>query len=779
MGIKKNIIRLDAVDKVTGTAKYTEDLIPSGALVGKILHSTIANGIVKSIDIEEALRSPGVVDIVTCFDVPMNEYATCGHPFSLDPAHSDVKNKTMLTSRIRYYGDEIAVVVAEDSLSAQKALEKIRVEYEVYGPVLTPEAAYSCGTDLHAQAPKNQGARMDFQITPEGEVEFYKGEFSTSPYIGGHKDLKGTKYQVPPQQHCHIENICCHAYMNGHKVVIVSPNQNPHTLRRHVADATGIPIGNIRIIKPYMGGGFGNKQDTYYEPLAAFLTMRLGGRCVSFVMSREETFVNSRTRHAMDLWAAASVNDDGRIVKKGLRINAYSGAYGSNGHSIAAYAVTNYFQLYPALEKQVGESSTMYTTMPSAAAMRGYGIPQLDFAMECQMDDIALQHGWDPVEFRRKNMMKEGFLDPFDRFHCASNGLEACIDKGGEMIGWRERRKEYDEFNKTSQTIKKGVGMALFAYKTGVYPIQLETASSRILLNEDGSVQIQISATELGQGSDTVFAQIASEITTIPEHKIFVVSTQDTDVSPHDAGAYASRQTYVSGSAVKQTALILKQKILNRASLIYDIQEGQIHLEDEKIVTDDGAILGTIADVALTMQYAHNKKINSEHITAESTYTMRNNAFSFGASFVDLEVDVPIGKIKVNRVVAVHDSGTILNPKLAAAQVHGGVIMGLGYALSEQMQFDGKSGRMLNASLLDYKIPTSMDVPEIETAFIETYEPTGPFGNKALGEPPLIPQAPAIRNAVLHATGVAINTLPLTPDNLLHAFISAGLVDNL
>lgn len=777
MGIRESVVRTDALDKVTGAAKYTEDLIPMDALVGKTLHSTIANGRVKSISLEDAWKIPGIVDIVTCFDVPVHEYATCGHPFSMDPAHEDVKNKRMLTDRVRYYGDEIAAVVAVDQLTAQRAIEKIKVEYEVFEPLLTPGAAVARGRELHEQAPVNQGARMDFRITPKGKVEFYQGEFSTDPYIGGQEDLKGTKFHVPPQQHCHIENICCFAYMSGHKIVIVSPNQAPHTLRRHVSEATGVPVGNIRIVKPCMGGGFGNKQDTYYEPLAAFLTMRLGGQCVSFTMTREETFVNSRTRHAMDLWAAASVDGEGRITKKGLRIHAYSGAYGSNGHSIAAYGITNYFQLYPALEKQVGESATIYTTMPSAGAMRGYGIPQVDFAMECQMDDIALEHGWDPVEFRRKNMMKEGFLDPFDRFHCASNGLEACIAKGCEMINWKERRKAYDEFNKTSPAVKKGVGMAIFAYKTGVYPIQLETASCRILLNEDGSIQVQVSATELGQGSDTVFAQMASEITTIPEEKIFVVGQQDTDVSPHDAGAYASRQTYVSGSAVKQTAILLKERILNRASLLYGVEEAGLGLCGEHVVKENGEAVASIAQVALQMQYANSRTVDSEHITAESTYTMRSNAFSFGASFVDLEVDVPLGKITVKRVAAVHDSGIILNPQLARAQVQGGVVMGLGYALNEEMLFDEATGRMLNNNLLDYKIPTAMDIPAIDIAFVETYEPTGPFGNKALGEPPVIPQAPAVRNAVLHATGVGINCLPLSPENLFRAFGEAGILE--
>ena len=779
MGIKNSIPRLDAVDKVTGAAKYTEDLIPINALVGKTLHSTIANGTVRAIDVDEAWKIPGVEDILTCFDVPDWEYATCGHPLSLDPAHTDVANKRILTKRVRYYGDEIAAVVAESDLAAQKALEAIRVEYEELPPLLTPEAAVISGIPLHEKSPDNQGGRMDFIIDESQNVRFYQGTFSMDPCIGGYVDLRGTKFHVPAQQHCHIENICCFAYMSGRKIVVVSPNQAPHTLRKHISDALGIPTGRIRVVKPYVGGAFGNKQDMFYEPLAALFTLRLGGRCVAFVMSREETFVNSRTRHAMDIWAAACVDDTGRITQKGIRLNAYSGAYGSNGHAVAAYAVTNYFQLYPALGKQVGESATVYTNMPSAGAMRGYGIPQVAFAMECQMDDLALRYHLDPVEFRKKNMMGLHFLDPFDRFLCASNGLERCIDRGCELVDWQAKRQAYDAFNHTSSNLKKGLGMAVFAYKTGVYPIQLETASCRMLLNDDGSLQIQVCATELGQGSDTVFAQIASEITTIPEENVYVVSCQDTDVSPHDAGAYASRQTYVSGSAVKQTAEILRKKILNRAACLYEADSKDLALDGGRITGRDGAVLGTVRDVAVRMQYTNSTKINSEHLTAESTYTMRHNAFAFGASFVDLEVDVPIGKIKINRVIAIHDSGQILNPALARAQVHGGVAMGIGYALTEQMLFDPETGKMRNDNLLDYKIPTAMDIPQIDVEFVETYEPSAPFGNKALGEPPMIPQAPAIRNAVLHATGVAVYELPLTPERLIHAFIQAGLIQPL
>ena len=268
----------------------------------------------------------------------------------------------------------------------------------------------------------------------------------------------------------------------------------------------------------------------------------------------------------------------------------------------------------------------------------------------------------------------------------------------------------------------------------------------------------------MGQGSDTVFAQMASEITTIPEDKIHVVSSQDTDISPHDCGAYASRQSYISGGAVKKTAWELYRRIVERAADLAEAEKDNLEIKQEGIYDKrTGNHLFSIGHVARYVQYANDRKTETEHITAEATYTGKNNAFAFGAGFADVEVDVPVGKIKIKKFVSVHDSGTILNPALARGQVYGGVAMGVGYALGEQMLFDKETGRPLNNNFLDYKIPTSMDIPEIVVDFVETYEPSGPFGNKALGEPPMIPVAPAIRNALLDATGVSIYELPMNP----------------
>lgn len=779
MGIKRNVVRLDAVQKATGEAKYVEDLIPVGALHGKMVRSTIANGMVESIDTSEALKMPGVELILTCFDVPKNLFATSGHPLSLDPNHTDTKDKLILEQRVRYYGDDIAVVVADTPLNARLAAEKVKVTYEVFEPLLTPAAAIHHPCTIHEFRPGNELSRMDFNISPEGEVNFYTGKFSTEKEIAGREDLVGVQYYVPMVNACHIEPNGCFAYMEGRKLIICSCNQVPFTLRRNVAEAVGIPVGDIRIIRPYIGGGFGNKQDTMYEPIVALCTMKLGGRPVAIILTREETFTSTRVRHAFDMLIKSEVDAAGKMIKRGLRINSNGGAYAAHTHAVTAYAITNNFQNYPTSGVQVGESSTAYTNLPSAAALRGYGIPQLAFAMESEMDDIALAHGWDPVDLRLKNIQTDGFVDPFDKFVVSSCGMQGCIQRGREVSGWDRKRKEYSEFNKTSKNIKKGIGMACFSYKTGVWPIQVENASCRIVMNEDGTAVIQVGATEIGQGSDTVFCQMVSEITTIPENRLTLIPYCDTDVSPYDSGAYASRQTYVSGGAVRKAAELLRGKLLARAAAVYDQAYESLCLESEKIKNiETGQIICTIGQLCTFMNHTNDHVTMTEHLTAEATYTAQSICFSYGVSYIDLDVDVPLGKIKINKVYSVHDSGQILNPALSHGQLHGGIAMGLGYALGEQLLFDPKTGRPLNNNLLDYKTPTAMDMPEIETYFVETFEPSGPFGNKGLAEPPLIPQAPAVRNAILHATGIGVFKLPMNPQSLVHAFIEAGLIQN-
>lgn len=762
MGVGNNMVRVDAIEKVTGGAKYTADLEPKGLLVAKVVRSTIANGVVKSFDLEAALAVPGVVKIVTCFDVPDIQFPTPGHPWSVETAHQDIADRKLLNTRVRVYGDDIAAVIAEDEIAASRAARLVKVEYEEYEPMLTVEAAMAEGaTVLHEEKPGNIIAHSSFVV----------GEGTYQEAVEGEDVVEiDHVYATQSVQHCHIETPISFAYMEKERIVVTTSTQIPHIVRRVISQALGIPAGEIRVIKPYIGGGFGNKQDVLYEPLNAFLCTQVGGRGVRMEISREETLACTRVRHAIKLHVKAAVRKDGTLVARKLEAYSNQGGYASHAHAIVANTSNEFKQIYHDEKTLESDAYTVYTNIATGGAMRGYGIPQAAFAAECMADDLAVAVHMDPLEFRMKNCMSEGYVDPHTHVACNTYGLKECMEKGRNYIHWDEKRKEYE--NQTGP-VRKGIGMAIFCYKTGVYPISLETASCRMVLNQDGSMQLQMGATEIGQGADTVFTQMAAETTGITEDKVHILSTQDTDITPFDTGAYASRQTYVSGMAVKKAGLIFKDRILDYAAYMLDKEKDTMDIQNNVVVDKESREkLLDMAELATTAFYSLDRSI---HITAEATSHCKDNTFATGACFAEVEVDMPLGKVKVTNIVNVHDSGKLINPKLAEAQVHGGMSMGLGYALSEELLFD-KSGRPLNDNLLDYKLPTSMDTPDLHVQFVELDDPTGPFGNKALGEPPAIPVAPAIRNAVLNATGVAVDSLPLDPQKLVAHFKAAELI---
>lgn len=762
MGIGNNMTRVDAFDKVTGSAKYTADLEPQGLLAAKVIRSTIANGVVKSFDLEEALKVPGVVKIVTCFDVPDIQFPTPGHPWSVETAHQDIADRKLLNTRVRVYGDDIAAVIAEDDIAAARAARLVKVEYEEYAPLLTVKDAMAEGaTRLHDEKPGNVIAHSSFVVGEGTYGEAVKEE----GLVEIEKD-----YRTQSVQHCHIETPISFAYMEKGRIIVTTSTQIPHIVRRVISQALGLPMGRIRVIKPYIGGGFGNKQDVLYEPLNAFLTTQVGGRGVRMEISREETLGCTRVRHAIEFKVKAAARKDGTLVARKLEAYSNQGGYASHAHAIVANSSNEFKQIYKDEKVLESDAWTVYTNLATGGAMRGYGIPQAAFAAECMADDLALALHMDPLEFRKKNCMRPGYVDPHTHVKCNTYGLTECMEKGREFIHWDEKRREYE--NQTGP-VRKGIGMAIFCYKTGVYPISLETASCRMILNQDGSMQLQMGATEIGQGADTVFTQMAAEVTGITEDKVNVLSTQDTDVSSFDTGAYASRQTYVSGMAVKKTGAIFKEKILDYAAYMLEKPQDTLDVRDNHIVDKEtGKQLLPMEDLATTAFYSLDRSV---HITAEATSHCKTNTFATGVCFAEVEVDMPLGKVKVTNIVNVHDSGKLINPKLAAAQVHGGMSMGLGYGLSEELLFDAK-GRPLNDNLLDYKLPTAMDTPDLNALFVELDDPTGPFGNKALGEPPAIPVAPAVRNAVLNATGVAVDSLPMDPQKMVKHFKEAGLI---
>ena len=758
--VGKSIPRVDAYDKATGRAKYTEDLCDRQALVAKIVHSTVANGLVTAVDTSAAEQIPGVVKILTCFDVPDHCFPTAGHPWSTDPHHQDVADRKILNRRVRYYGDDVAVVLAENEVAAAQAVRAVRVSYEEYPVILdVMDALKEDATQLHENYPGNILAHTQIR----------NGDLESAIQEPGLIRVEGW-YDTPTVQHCHIENHICFAHMEAGRIIVTSSTQIPHIVRRCVGQALGIPWGKVRVIKPYIGGGFGNKQDALYEPLCAWLTTQVGGRLVKLDCSREETFVSNRVRHAIRTHIISWVRPDGSFAARKIECYSNQGAYASHGHGVAAKGMNCFPQLYPC-DHVEGDAWTVYTNRPAAGAMRGYGIPQAMFAGESHIDDVARALGREPLEYRRSFLMPVGYVDGFSKNENYYDSHRQCLDQGEAWLDYTRKRKEYE--NRTGD-IRRGVGCAVFWYNTAVWPISLESSSCRMVLNQDGSIQVQTGETEIGQGCDTAYAQMAADTVGIPVEYVHMVSTQDTDVTPFGLGAYASRQTYIGSFSIQQTGLALKDRILQVAQELTRQARALLDLQDGNIVRiTDGRVLMSLGELATEALYS---VTHSQHLTAESTYQIKTNAYSFGCSFAEVEVDIPLCKVKLLNLINVHDCGRLINPQLAEAQVHGGMSMAIGYGLSEELKFDPKTGRPLNNNLLDYKLSTTLDHPHLEAQFAENPEPTAPFGTKALGEPPTCSGAPAIRNAILHATGVALNRCPMTPHVLFEAFKEAGLV---
>ena len=758
--VGKSTQRLDAIAKVTGRAMYTDDFFERDMLVGKVLRSPHAHAIVTRMDVSRAKALPGVVAVLTPQDLPRIKFATAGHPWSLDPGHRDVEDRLILTDKARFVGDAIAAMVAEDLLTAEKALHLIEVEYEVLPHVLTAEDAMKEGAPiLHENRPGNVVSSFGVQF---GDVE---AEFQAADQV-----FEGD-YETSMVQHCHIESMSAYAFVDTDgRVVVNSSTQIPHIVRRIVAQALGLSWGRVKVIKPFIGGGFGNKQDVVVEPLTAAMSLAAGGRPVRYCMTREEVFIDTRTRHGMKLHLKTAVSNEG--ILKGIHVQVLSntGAYASHGHSIAMSAGGKFRPLYDFRAIKY-EPKTIYTNLPVAGAMRGYGTPQIFFALESHLDDIARKLEMDPIQLRQKNLIKVGHMDPLTKNVVRSFGIPQCIEQGMALIKWDEKKRAHRE---QTGTRRRGLGMACFAYASGTHPVALELAGARIVMNQDGSVTLQVGATEIGQGSDTVFAQITAETLGIPVDMVHVMTTQDTDITPFDSGAYASRQTFVTGHAVRKAALEVRDKVLEVAARRTGLPPAEMDIQDCMIVeTSLGRTVCTLEDVAMDSYY---DRILAAPITSDTSANVRINAMSYGVTFTEVEVDMETGKVEVTEIWNVHDSGTIINPKLAEGQVHGGVSMALGAALLEQMLFDAQTGKPLNNNLLDYKLPTVLDTPKINAAFVETFDAAGTFGSKSLGECPVISPAPAVRNAVLDATGVAFHKIPLYPQVVFEKFRAVGLL---
>ncbi len=748
--IGKEVERWDARAKVQGKANYTADIPTKKKLYGKICRATIAHGLVKKMDLSEALKIPGVVKILTPDDLPDFKFPTAGHPFSLNPKTRDKYDRNLLTKKVRLYGDEIAAVIAETELAAELAVHKIKVEYEAFPFYLTPEEALADdAVEIH------EGTKNIIAATVAEIGDIAKG-FEASDHV--FED----QFSTQMQQHCHMESQVAYAYQDvDQRWVCVSSTQIPHICRRILGEAFGMPWGQFRVIKPFIGGGFGNKQDVVIEPLVVAMSMAVGGKPVMLELTREESLAYTRVRHAINYNMKLGVSKDGKIKALEVHLLSANGGYASHGHSIAAKGGGMLVALYK-IPNMHYDAKTVYTNVATAGAMRGYGVPQIMFAIESFMENVARKLDFDPIEFRLKNLAPTDEMNPINEITPYSGSLKECILKGKEQFHWDEKKEAAAKYK--IGAFRRGVGLATFAYTSGTYPKGYEIAGCRLTLNQDGSVKCLVGATEIGQGSDTVFRQMVAEQTGIPYERIFVDAHTDTDYAPFDTGAYASRQTYVTGMAVEKTASELKEKILNSAEKIDGIKAGDLDIIDGDIVLKaNGDLVETVAELALKSFY-HLEK--GECITAEVSNNCRLNSYPFGVTYAEVEIDTITGKVKILSIMNVHDSGKILNPLLASGQVEGGMAMAIPYALSEELKYNAKTGAPLNNNLLDYKMPTAMDVPDLSYCFVETEDCFGPFGSKALGEPPICSPAPALRNAILDAVDEEFNHLPVTPQKI-------------
>lgn len=768
MSIGTSPPRLDAVAKVTGRARYTEDMGLLGMRHAVYVRSPLAHAKVLSINTQKALALPGVEAIFTHADVPHIPFATAGHPYSLDPAGSDVADRLLLTDHVRYHGDEVAIVVARDDLTARKAAKLVEVQYEEL-PVLTDPllALAPDAPQLHAWCPTGN-------LIKEHHVSNgLDAETTVADTLAKKGVVCSALLETCVQQHCHLEGFTAYAHMEEDgNITVYSSTQIPHICRRVVAQALNMDWSRVRIIKPYIGGGFGAKQDVVLEPMVAFLTWKLGGRPVSITLTREESMACTRTRHAFRIEGRAAATPDGILTALELDVLSNTGAYASHGHSIVSAGASKMAPLYPRAVYSV-RARTVYTNYPVAGAMRGYGAPQVAFAVECLVEDAARAtgpHGMDSVDFRLKNVVRSGDLHPLKKKPIDTAEVAACLTEGRTLFDWDARKKACIR----QGPLRQGVGVACFAYGSSTYPVSVEAAGVRLILNQDGRVTLMAGATEIGQGADTALAQMAAHTLGMDVDNFRVVSTQDTDISPFDTGAYASRQSYVVSNAMVRCAAELRHKILEQAAAMLDITADNLTIHGKHIVRiNETNKLLSLHDLALDAYY---HKERGCQITAEVSHKTKANAPCFGCTFIHAEVDIPLCRVRILDVLNVHDSGIIINPQLAAGQVQGGVAMALGWALGEELLMDAKSGKILNNNLLDYKFPTSLDLPDVRSAFVQPHEPSSGYGNKALGEPPIVSPAPALRNAVLDATGVAVNELPLGPKTLFRYFTKAGLL---
>ncbi len=746
---------LDAFEKVTGRARFTDDLTFPGMLYGKILRSPLPHAKIISVDLSGALKVPGVKGAICGRDIPKKKYGIV--PMAKD-------EYALAIDKVRYVGDEVAAVVATSIEAAEEAISKIRVDYEELPAVFDPLEAMKPGAPvIHENVPNNVSASIRKEF---GDVE---KAFRESDFV-----FEDTFYSQAVN-HCPLEPQAAVAMVDhSGKVTLWSSTQIPFFLRRNLATTLDIPESKVRIIKPKVGGGFGQKIDLYAKDFcAAFFAMKTL-KPVKFVYEREEVFTSTRQRHPMHIELKTGMRKDGTILAQQFKVIADGGAYNSTAPLMITLAC--YFIMLPyRLENLLFEGFHVYTNKPVGGAMRGHGIPQVRFAVEVQLDRIAEEMGIDPLDLRLKNAFQAGEPHPA-KLLVQSCGFSDTLLKAAESIGWKEKRGKLP--------FGRGVGLAGASFPSGVSNMSHISSGAIVKIERDGSVTLLTGAADIGQGAETVISQIVAEELGVRLEDIRITAA-DTEVTPLDPGTFGSGVTLRAGNAAKMAASSAKMKLLEAVAEKMEVDVSELEMKDRRIhVRGDPDRGMSLLEAIKVYQYSDRPmpiigRGSYMPPAKEPTTLLKEDgnfspAYSFMTQAAEVEVDVRTGKVKVLKAVAAHDCGRAINPMLVEGQLEGSVVGGMGQALYENVITE--KGQVMNPSFLDYGIPTAMEIPSITSVEVETDDPEGPYGAKESGEGTQLAPAPAIINAIYDAIGVRFKSLPVTPDKVLEALEKKGTV---
>lgn len=754
--------KFDALAFACGNEKYADDYYIENPLFVAFRYSEVPHGVIKKIDISKAEKAEGVKTVLYYGNTPEKLHTTAGQGFP-EPSPYDTR---MFNKTVRFVGDRIAAVAAETKELAEKALSLIKVEIEEKEAIFDIEHAMD--KEVPAVHAEDEYMPIPVPYKPEKNIaaEIMTGFGDIKKGFAEADTIIEDSYSMHYASHCAVEPHATLAFFDKWgRLVIVTATQVPFHVRRIVGMVCNIETKNIRVVKPRVGGGFGGKQEVLLEPVAAFIAWKLK-RAVKIVLSRKEVFVNARTRHEMRSYIKMGVKKDGTITAMEVDDLMNAGAYGPHALTVLSNAGGKVLPLFNKIENLKFTGRSVYTNLPIGGAYRGYGATQAYLAYNQHIDAAARFAGEDFCEYAKKWHIKSGetskvFAALGEGTEGVSQvigscGLTECINKGSEAISWNELRgKKIKNGSKI-----RGIGGAVLMQGSGIPEIDM--ASCHIKMNEDGSFNLSLGATDLGTGSDTILAQIAAEALNTDFEK-FIVLSSDTDNTPFDVGAYASSTTYVSGNAVKRCALKVLDMIFESAAEMLETKVEKLSAEDG-FIYQDGEKKVSYGDVCAYKLYTKNQK----QIQADASYVGKVSPPPFSAQFADIEVDVETGEIYVNKFVAAVDCGNPINPMLAEGQVEGAVVNGLSYALTEEYVFN-KNGRMTNPDFGRYKIFSTIDTPELVTILANSYEGTGPYGAKSVSEIGINGPAPAIANAVFDAIGVRVKHTPFTPERVLEA----------